>query len=719
MGLLKDFKEFREMKERGRNFSSQQTKAANLKSLVIKAIGELTLSGYNREALIYPEYNLEEIREASEADSYVKMSLMKIAYLIYKAGWTLKGNDEAVAYLYKRFRIMSYATGKPIDILFQEIADDMTKYSNAFLLKARTDSIPGVKAKPITDSKKIIAGYYRIDPSSIVIERDKSGNIKRYIQGYGENARQFRKEDIIHIYMDKDANNAFGTPRIIAALDDVQLLRKIEGNVVSLIHRFSRPIFHWKIGAMQPGFQATDTEIRKAEREAENMSYESMIITNEKTELKAIGAEGTALDASQYLAYFEKRTFTALGTSETQMGRGSSKENADSMDEQTHDVVKYIQRTIATHIEFHILMELLLEGGFDPIMNEEDMVSYEYEEISLETKIKKENHEMLKYQSNVTTFEESRRSMGMKDTVSDEERLYKNMIEKNARLEELDFIHKHQKEMQESTLKAQEKNNKENGGNTSGKSGGGSNKPKNTKGEKSTKDVETRNRPTNQHGTTSVKIKESFNNMQGCTKDNLKKEFKKIYKKYKDISNDIKENEDIDILFRLSKSDLVKELNVHIEKYSYDAMIDATNDISILDSNKYLIPKNSPLLIDFYDEADIKIQELLEALQAKIVSGLDVDASFDALEYRLRFLIDFMIRKTYWYSYIKTGEQLGKNKAYILFNSDEDKKNHKKILDINNFTYEEIPAYHSFCDCRVTFDKSKYKKFYEVLDSNK
>ena len=188
---------------------------------------------------------------------------------------------------------------------------------------------------------------------------------------------------------------------------------------------------------------------------------------------------------------------------------------------------------------------------------------------------------------------------------------------------------------------------------------------------------------------------------------------------YKDISNDIKENEDIDILFRLSKSDLVKELNVHIEKYSYDAMIDATNDISILDSNKYLIPKNSPLLIDFYDEADIKMQELLESLQAKIVSGLDVDASFDALEYRLRFLIDFMIRKAYWYSYIKTGEQLGKNKAYILFNSDEDKKNHKKILDINNFTYEEIPAYHSFCDCRVTFDKSKYKKFYEVLDSNK
>ena len=725
MGLLRDLKEFREFKEikaqRAKDIRKPATSntTTNLKSLVIKAIGELTLSGYNRETLIYPEYNMEEIREASESDSYVKMSLMKISYLIYKAGWQLKGKDAAVEYLYKRFRIMAYATGKPMDILFQEIADDMTKYSNAFLLKVRTDSIPGIKAKSISDNKKIIAGYYRIDPSSIVIERDKSGNIKRYIQGRGENERYFKKEDIVHIYMDKDANNAFGTPRIIAALDDVQLLRKIEGNVASLIYRFSRPIFHWKIGETKPGFQATDSEIKKAEREAENMSYESMIITNEKTELKAIGAEGTALDATGYLAYFEKRTFTALGTSETQMGRGSSKENADSMDEQTHDVVKYIQRTIATHIEYHILIELLLEGGFDPIMNEEDMVQYEFEEISLEKKKKKENHEMLKFQSNQITFEESRRRMGMKDSVDDEERLYKNMIEKKARLEELEITNQHQKDMQKETIKAQKEasnNNTSNSGNNATKTGtgGGSNKPKSTKKDTTTKEVENKNRPTNQHGTGSVKVKESFNNMQGCTKDNFKKEFAKIYKKYKDMSNDINEGEDMDLLFRISKSDLVNELNKHIEKYSYDAVIDSANDISIIDDKKHLIPKKTPNIIDFYEESDIKVQELLESIQEKIISGLDSQASFEVLEYRLRFLIDFLIRKVYWYSYIKTGQELGKTKAYILFNSEEDKKNHKRVLDINNFSYEQIPAYHSFCDCKITFDKAKYKKFYEL-----
>ena len=57
---------------------------------------------------------------------------MKYSYLIYKAGWAVKGKDEAVEYINQRFRMMSFATGKPMDILFQEVADDMVRYSNAF-----------------------------------------------------------------------------------------------------------------------------------------------------------------------------------------------------------------------------------------------------------------------------------------------------------------------------------------------------------------------------------------------------------------------------------------------------------------------------------------------------------------------------------------------------------------------------------------------------------
>ena len=396
-----------------------------MKDFMVKAVGGILHQSDARERFKRPEYNLWEIKEASEADSYIKISFSKYSYLIYKAGATLKGEDSRVAYLEKRFRMMSFATQKPIEILFQEIADDLIKYSNAFIIKKRVDSIPGMKLTPIL-ADKIVGGYFRVDPASVKIKRDKNGNILKYEQGYGDNKKEFFPRDVVHFYIDKDANNAFGTPRIIAALEDVKLLRKIEGNITALIYRFSMPLYQWIVGLPQPGMQGTDPEIAKAERLVENSTLDGIVITNERTTIKAIGAEGTALNAEGYLKYFESRVFSALGVSASQMGRGGSKQDADSMEAQVHDTVKYIQRVMSIFIREFILNELLLEGGYNPIINEEDIVNYEYEEISLETKVKKENHEMLKYQSNLTSISESRRRMGMKDDVDDESKLYRN-----------------------------------------------------------------------------------------------------------------------------------------------------------------------------------------------------------------------------------------------------------------------------------------------------
>ena len=123
-----------------------------------------------------------------------------------------------------------------MDILFQELADDMVKYSNAFLIKSRVDNIGfNVKAVGINKDKKPIGGYFRADPTYIRIKRDKHGTILSYEQWNDEGeTKKFAPTEVIHFYMDKDASHSFGTPRIIAALEDVKLLRRIEGNVISL-----------------------------------------------------------------------------------------------------------------------------------------------------------------------------------------------------------------------------------------------------------------------------------------------------------------------------------------------------------------------------------------------------------------------------------------------------------------------------------------------------
>ena len=591
---------------------------------------------------------------------------------------------------------MSFATQKPIEILFQEIADDLIKYSNAFVIKKRIDSIPGMKLNPVL-ADKIVGGYFRVDPASIKIKRDKNGNVLKYEQGYGDNKKEFFPKDVVHFYIDKDANNAFGTPRIIAALEDVKLLRKIEGNITALIYRFSMPLYQWIVGLPQPGMQGTDPEIAKAQREVENSTLDGIVITNERTTIKSIGAEGTALNAEGYLKYFEARVFSALGVSASQMGRGGSKQDADSMEAQVHDTVKYIQRIMSIFIREFILSELLLEGGYNPIINEEDIVNYEFEEISLETKVKKENHEMLKYQSNLTTINESRRKMGMKDDVDDESKLYKNYIETNARLKEIDRTAEHQMEL----AKQNAKNSGSNSTTKSGSSSTGNKSPRSSKSSSPNKSVSSNNRPRNQHGTTSVKIKESFD------EETNQKELKKIYKIYKEACNDIENDEPIDMILPLTAETLCTMFNRIVDNNSSMAIVDAIKEISKINKIAAKMPNEKIILTSFYEEIDDNIKGLLKLIEKDLSEDKDVEEVFNKYEYRLKFLEDYIARKAYWYSYIKTGAFSGIKQAYIKFSSEKDAKGRDSVIDTEAFSVDNIPAYHSFCNCEVTYKPIK------------
>lgn len=689
------------------------------KNFIVKAIGLISQYGSRRGDFQEPEYDLDEIKRAAEADSYISTALRRYKQLIYKAGYTLKSdNDKAVDYIKTRFKIMGYMTDKPIDILFQEIADDMVKYSNAFLLKSRVENIGfNVNAKGVGGLLPV-GGYFIASPETIRIKRDKHGTVVGYEQRNDEgDVKRFAPTEVIHFYMDREAGNAYGTPRIASALEDVKLLRRIEGNIISLIYRFAIPLYQWKIGIPQNGLQATPGEIDDAKREVEDMALDGIVFTNERTEIKSIGAEGEALDATNYLTYFEKRVFTALGVSEAQMGRSTTSNSADSMESQVHDTVKHIQRVLRIFIENFIISELLMEGGFNPILNSNEEVFYEFNEISLDTKIKIENHEMLKFQQNIHTFEESRTNMGMNSDNVDEERLYANMITKKVALEQAEqqsinsialanvnaennlelakFSSTNETTSSSSTVKQ-----KSNSGGKSGNPG--------TKSSTPNKDVETRNRPTNQHGTTSVKIKESFSTEESKKQNNHKKKYEEIYKRYEMLRNDIADNKtDIDFLIRLSKDGLITELKKVISNYSYQGIDSAINELAIEKEFKKNI---SVSLEPIYKEVDVTITSLLNDIK-KNVAKIDrtneqqVKDVFDTLIYRLRFLIEYVLPKAYWYSYIKAGAELGQEEVYVEFNSEEDKQKYPSIIQAKHFAIEDIPAYHSFCNCKVSFKK--------------
>jgi hypothetical protein len=730
--LFKKKKKFRTFTE---SPSSNAINKNNYKNFLVKAISLIKGDADTRESLSAPEFDLAEIREASEADSYIKMSLMKYSYMLFKAGYLIKSeNEEASNYIKTRFYIMSFSTGKPIDILFQELGDDLIKYSNAFIVKSRVKSIMnGVTAKGFYKDNPI-GGYFRIDPSTITIQRDKNGTIKNYVQSVDGEEKTFAPTEVIHFYLDKEAANAFGTPRILPALEDVKILRRIEGNIMTLIHRFSMPLFQWKIGLAQTGFQATDKEIDEARREIETMPMEGSVVTNEKTDIKSVGAEGTALNAQAYLTYFENRVFSALGVSQSQMGRGATGSNADSMESQAHDTVKYIQKIFRIFLENMVINELLLEGGFNPVINEDDRVNFVFNEISLDTRIKLENHQMNQFQSNMITFQEMRREIGRKEDV-DTNDLYQFMIQNQAEEELVDAQteasiniagEQHDDNMelaqfnadaalQQSKVAAAIRPSNASGGSSS--SSGSGKKGVNPKGNgtnkstKPNKSVSNTNQPANQHGKTSVKIKESlsFEEKLINSKRNHKKSFEAIYNKYDNLRNDIIDNpQDMDLLLPLALTNIMEEIKMNMQLYSLQGINKATDDIEKLKKEKLILPHIKISLTAFEDEAKVTLQNVLKDIQKRLKDDLsesNINSVFDVLEYRIRFMLEFILPKVYWFSYLKTGAAFNYDSAYIDFGDSEDVKDYNKTIDIGNINIDKIPPFHSFCSCKITFKK--------------
>lgn len=461
--------------------SSAQITNSNIKNFLIKHIGWSADS----DDYTASENDLGEVKSAINTDSYIKVALDKTAQLIMKSGYKFESdNENALEYLRQRIAMMEFGSKIPFDVLLEEIARNLVYYSNCFVVKSRIDKIQGgLQAKPVL-GKKPVGGYFIMDPTMVEIKRDKNGAVTNYKLSATEE-KEFKADDVIHFYVDRDASNSFGTPRIISSLEDVKILRKIEGNTLSLIYRFSIPLYQMKIGLPETNFMATDSEITEAQKQINKMPMDGIIVTNERTQFLAVGAEGKAIDLSPYLQYYEKRVFTGLNVSEAMMGRGGSKQDADSMEGLMHDTVKHYQIAIKAFIEKEIFNEILLEGGFNPIFNIEDQVNFKFNEINLDSRVKYENHLINQFQTDAITFEEMRQGLGRDSDNVDENRLFTNMITVPAALAQIQA---------KNTVAASTGNGTINNGKASTAKGSGT--------------VKSTANPTNQHGTTSAKIKE-------------------------------------------------------------------------------------------------------------------------------------------------------------------------------------------------------------------
>lgn len=690
-----------EFKEAGAASTPKQSSGGSSPAFSQDDIKKFTIKATGRSAqsndLTAAEYSLTEIQNAIKSDSYIKRFVTDYSQLIFKAGYNIVGeNDAAAEYIRKRLRLMSFMTNESFDNLMIEIGNDLVAYSNAFLVKSRTDfngiNLSDLTINPVYDNKAV-GGYFRIDPSTIEIQRDTNGAIKTYQQTLGNDTIKFKPTDVIHFYIDKEPSNAFGTPRIASALEDVKMLRRIEGNVERLIYRCLFPITQMKVGIPQQGMMATDQEIKEAQQVVEQLVDDGLIITNEKVEFKNLGANNVALNAEPYLNYFEKRVFSALYLSTSMMGRGGVKQDADSMEEQVHDAVKYFQKSISNFIQNNLFNELLLEGGFNPILNEGDIVYFVFNEINLETKVKVENHYLNQYQGNAITFEELRQELGRRaDNISLDD-VYANAVTQKNKMD-LVWAGKGMltpdgtASPENGDPKAADKSSDEN------------------------KQISNTDQPENQHGKSSVNIKEfkeSADDKNKITKKNIdiyKKNFSVIYNKFQAMRNDVCDdvkNQDA-FTIPLTRESIMKMLEKYMEKELAAGYKKAIRDCG----NKSPDFTFDIQTVNIVKETKNTINEIFKEISKRIKkceTREEKESVFNSLEYRLRFLTEYTVSKAYWYAYVKTCNALGKEKVYVDFGNSEDKKSHKNVIDTKHFSLDDIPPFHAYCSCKIKTEK--------------
>jgi hypothetical protein len=104
-----------------------------------------------------------------------------------------------------------------------------------------------------------------------------------------------------------------------------------------------------------------------------------------------------------------------MGVSSIGMGIGNSasRSTADAMSVEMHDQIKHFQNVLARNINQEIYRELLLEGGFDWYADpDKNWCHIVFEEIEVESQIKRETHILSLLQANTITITEARLLMG-------------------------------------------------------------------------------------------------------------------------------------------------------------------------------------------------------------------------------------------------------------------------------------------------------------------
>lgn len=404
--------------------ASGSSGGASGRELASESISRIVFKEDNEVDFEDPEFDLEDIQNGYNTDSYIRQGVDKYVDQIFKEGYSFYGTDtNAVDYLKLRLAYIAEASQTPTNQLLMDIAEDIVKYGNCMVVKARSNdpnAFPRGETLQGLYGKDPIAGYFCANPVTMKCKRDEHGTVTSWQQKTDSGEQEFGPEDVVHFFYKREKGKAYGTSFLIPVLDDVRALRQAEENVLKMMYRNIYPFFHIAVGTDEN--TGTSAEVDALKEALDGMDVEGGLVTTERVKITPVAAD-KVIEAEPYLKYMESRVFSGMGIPEIMFGRGNTanRSTGDNMTSEMADRIRAISRIIEMFFNSFIIKELLMEGGYDPVLNPDQNVEFRFNDNDVDIMIKKEVHAIYKYEHNAITEDEMRDALGM-DPIPDGER---------------------------------------------------------------------------------------------------------------------------------------------------------------------------------------------------------------------------------------------------------------------------------------------------------
>ena len=262
------------------------------------------LSGMSYDSYNDMEYDLTETARILDTEAFVSETFKKKRQLILKNGFVIESeNKQNLDYINKRIEEMEFVAQMAFEDLVEEITESMVNYNNCFLVKYRSDvnSSGNIRYLPSGKQFKPISAIYTLAAPTIdTATNSKTGVIRRYRHRVtAQYSKEFRPDDIYHIYTNKRIGMTIGTPSLEAVRDDILSLRSIEQYVEDMIRKNAAPFTHVQVGTdALPARMLEGEDISEVDVYAniiDNLDYTSGVATPHRVKISYLGSESVAM----------------------------------------------------------------------------------------------------------------------------------------------------------------------------------------------------------------------------------------------------------------------------------------------------------------------------------------------------------------------------------------------------------------------------------------